>query len=800
MKKLLTLLLVLFSLFVVACEDEKDYDILMNKAIELINIPETVKEDITLPSSVTVEENVATIVWTSNSEAISNAGVVTRQEEDVVVTLKAVITIDETVKEKEYTVTVPKKEAPVETVDVEALLAKAKTLVNFPSEVDETITKVELLSSVEVDGKTVELEYELDNNIITNEGEIIRPKETTETIVKVCFKYEDKTSWNEYTVKILTTVNYEEISKEMLSKIELPLVVDADLELMTEVEAQGEKATLKYTFSSEVIDSTGKVTFYEEDESEVDCTVEFELEGVKYTKEIKGIKVLSIMGIAEKFLESLNIPEETNENINLPTEYKNMEISWSTSNKYIINDKGVVAFVEEDSEVTLYVTCVITYDDEEYFYDDKYVITVKPYSDEKRVASAYQKLNIPSETQNNLSLTKTIEYGVSCEWTSSNEDVLSPNGYVNPQNVDTLVTLTVVLSYGNAKETYTFDVVVKKVDLDGCDELFYMHNLVEYAEDLDSSKMHNLVLVNNRLELAEGATEGYYESKTFKTRNFDYAVGSYSCTSGTDHTAELEISVKVDGAWSKYFSYGVFGNGKENLYYDTKDTKVYLNTDMITLNSGYYGEGIKYRITLRRNTTSSPSPKLLLVAIALSMDNYSYVVDDSDLPKEFDNASTPKLYQHDVPGIGGSICSATTTTMLLMNRGYDFSNKGYAYPHQYMASIVADRGHNNPTYGNWSYNMIAAGGFGAEAYVAKMYSWEELKWYLVNVGPCGASIAGNFGIYTTGGHLIVVRGYREEANGTVVICNDPNVKGVYYEVSKEIFMAAWKKGVSYIVK
>jgi hypothetical protein len=117
-----------------------------------------------------------------------------------------------------------------------------------------------------------------------------------------------------------------------------------------------------------------------------------------------------------------------------------------------------------------------------------------------------------------------------------------------------------------------------------------------------------------------------------------------------------------------------------------------------------------------------------------------------------------------------------------------------------MASIVADRGHNNPTYGNWSYNMIAAGGFGAEAYVAKLYSWEELKWYLVNVGPCGASIGGYFGAYTTGGHLIVVRGYRETADGTTVICNDPNIRGVYYEVSKEIFMEAWKKGMSYIVK
>ena len=95
--------------------------------------------------------------------------------------------------------------------------------------------------------------------------------------------------------------------------------------------------------------------------------------------------------------------------------------------------------------------------------------------------------------------------------------------------------------------------------------------------------------------------------------------------------------------------------------------------------------------------------------------------------------------------------------------------------------------------------MIAAGAFGVEAYVARMYSWEELKEYLATNGPVGASIAGNFGIYSTGGHLIVVRGYREENGQTYVICNDPNVKTVYYEVTLSIFMNAWRN-VVYIVE
>ena len=83
-----------------------------------------------------------------------------------------------------------------------------------------------------------------------------------------------------------------------------------------------------------------------------------------------------------------------------------------------------------------------------------------------------------------------------------------------------------------------------------------------------------------------------------------------------------------------------------------------------------------------------------------------------------------------------------------------------------------------------------------------MYSWEEMRDYLANYGPLGCSIKssnGEFG-YKTNGHLIVVRGYRiNEAGYTTVICNDPAVKGVYYEVRLDQLMACWR-GVVYVVE
>ena len=49
-----------------------------------------------------------------------------------------------------------------------------------------------------------------------------------------------------------------------------------------------------------------------------------------------------------------------------------------------------------------------------------------------------------------------------------------------------------------------------------------------------------------------------------------------------------------------------------------------------------------------------------------------------------------------------------------------------------------------------------------------LYSWDELKYHLATVGPVGASIKGDTGIYKTGGHLIVVVGYKEVGNNKYV--------------------------------
>lgn len=682
----------------------------------------------------------------------------------------------------------------VEEVNKEEIVDNALLLVTFDEVISENI---ELLNKVVVDEKEVALKYEVSSDVISSEGVVNQPLFDEKVTIKCIASYEDveKSKSFEVVVKGLGDENIlEDIKKDITDK--LFTNVYQDIEIKETYTYLGKELQVKYQFSKDLISENGKVVIPENDE-ELDVVVTITY-GVKdYTIEIKSVKVLSYETQLLEAYNAIEMPKEINDNIQLITKYKNVVIEWTTDNSRVLTSEGELKYVKEAVEVEFAAMFILSTEDDEHFYDAVYTILCKPYAPEKRLELAEQLISVPQEISSNITLTNEFKYDVVGTWKSSNPDIISNIGLVNQSEKDEHVELLLTLVCDDVTKDLTFTVTVKKADLDGCEKYFGGHNLVDRATDFDSKGFNNVELQGDRLVLKEGALEGYYESNTYKVRDFFCVVGSYSCISSTDATGELLVSIRVGENWSKYITYGEWGLGLNNLYYNDSDSVAKLSTDEI-FSVGGDADAIKYKFVMKRKSAETESPKLLLVAFAIEMNNYSYPIDTTDLPTQKDY-DLPKLYQHDVPVIGDSICSATTTTMLLKNKGFDFSNKGYTYEHEFMANMVADRGHNNPTYGNWSYNMIAAGAFGVEAYVARMYSWEELKAYLATNGPVGASIAGNFGIYTTGGHLIVVRGYREENDQTYVICNDPNVKGVYYEVTLSIFMNTWRN-VVYIVE
>ena len=79
----------------------------------------------------------------------------------------------------------------------------------------------------------------------------------------------------------------------------------------------------------------------------------------------------------------------------------------------------------------------------------------------------------------------------------------------------------------------------------------------------------------------------------FKIHNFTSVVGSYSCVSNENATGELMISIRINGTWSKYFTYGAYGLGRNNLYYDDSDAIAEISTDEINVLNDKTADAIK---------------------------------------------------------------------------------------------------------------------------------------------------------------------------------------------------------------
>ena len=670
------------------------------------------------------------------------------------------------------------------------------------------------LKEVEYKGYTITFEWSSNNSAVSADGKVTRGIEDIDCIITIKGTLDGITK--EKTENV--TVKAKEVNiNNALDSLNIPNKIDSDITFNNTLNYDGVLINLAWTTTKvgtderANIDNNGKVTLPIEDDTEFIIKVTGTYKDKTLEKSFNVI-VKSLKTLCMEAASKLNVPKEINDDIKLVESIDGIEVQWYSSNEEVLTKKGKCSYVTEARTIKLEAGLAIDYEEdgevETYYYDASYRVTVLPYSFERRVNLVKDNIDIEKKIYTRINLPTRLDYNLICRWKSNNKEVLDNNGNVSAPDVDTKVTLelTIIDELDNNNQTKINVEVLVCASLDNEEELdFFYHNIIDYTSKFSSSHLNNLKFNNDgKVVLDDNALTGTYESRIFHTRKFTSLVGSWSCITSPDATIELEISILINGVWSKYYTYGVWGLGKTNTYYNQTDsaTNSKMSVDEIIVNSGE-ANACKYRVTLKRKDLQTSSPVLSLVCLTLdiSESDYSYPVDVSNLPKSFDN-EIPKLYQYDVPGIGGSICSATTTTMLLKWKGYSFTDKGKTYEHEYIASLVADPGHNSPTYGNWSYNMAVAGAYGDNAYVARMYSWDEVRYHLVNVGPMGASIRSSNGEwgYTTNGHLVIIRGYRISDSGSVtIICNDPAVKGVYYEVTLAQFLKCWR-GVAYVME
>ena len=511
-----------------------------------------------------------------------------------------------------------------------------------------------------------------------------------------------------------------------------------------------------------------------------------------FNEEIEEITLAEVEGYINQCIDEVDIPSETVSDLDLPKNYNNVTIKWQTSNDYILSSNGEIVSRGVSNK---YVYLIATY---KYFgvsIEKRYDITILGYTDQEKIKFAMDEIEIPEIISGSIEFDTTLKYNVIASYYSSDTEVLKNNGQLIPQNEDVTITITIVFTLGEESMEKSYDILVKKYD-----PLNKLHQITDYAKDFDLSNNNNFVIKEGKLELADGVVEATYTSEPFETLNYKSLVASWAAISSQNATCELKVSCLVNNVWSEFITYGEWGLGLKNESHDQVKNLIKLTTDEVIILNNKQATAFKYTITLKRTDETYESPKLSLISFALEIPGHTHFIDVNSLPKSI-NHDVPKLCQTVVPVIGNSICSATSTTMLLKFNGFNFSDKDAEFEHRYIASIVKDYGNN--IYGNWVYNTVTMGGYGLNAYVARMYSIEELLYHLAYVGPVSLSVKGqmtsNLKDYYTAGHLIVVTGYKYVDGKLIILSNDPNVPQVACEYSEEVIKNTWRY-VAYVIE
>lgn len=304
-----------------------------------------------------------------------------------------------------------------------------------------------------------------------------------------------------------------------------------------------------------------------------------------------------------------------------------------------------------------------------------------------------------------------------------------------------------------------------------------------------------------RLPFADGlfrtkAATGTLESKDIESPSgFDDLVGSLTADLPPGGEAELSVKVRVDGAWSDWYSLGELTS--DGWRSPGKVVGVEAVVDVDTLKLERKATALRYRVRLKAGRRPA---RLRSVAVALS---------DGEAPPPAPASSTgpwtrdlglaprsqgdaQEKYKHD-------ICSPTSLAMVLEFWGHPLGLEAVALAAQDRGSLL---------FGNWPANVAYAGRFGLEGRVARLDSLADLEDEIAHGRPVIVSVTFSEGelpgapIKRTSGHVLVVGGFTAEGD---VIVYDPAGKGksqVRRVYPRAAFHAVWrgrKRGLAYLI-
>ena len=339
--------------------------------------------------------------------------------------------------------------------------------------------------------------------------------------------------------------------------------------------------------------------------------------------------------------------------------------------------------------------------------------------------------------------------------------------------------------------TDLFDAIVDNPDYYK-NEVKLNHKSIMFCANEFKGEFHSVHFENHGLMLDQGSTEGYFVSEEIDMGgSFKNMLASWN-TSSAGGTVEVSVSVKLDdGSFTTWYSWGEWSAIPETSgSKSNEDEYGSVGIDILTLKKQCQGI-VKYRIDIKQ--TGETSPIVYNVTLACDKQNGNLSA-PSDTYKKLD---VPYRRQMDVPEIGGSICSATSLSMVMLYHGEQIDN---------IADIAwGVRDWGEKIFGNWAFNVAYAGELGYQTYI-DYYEIDAIKHAISTGHPIVSSIkvkagqlaASGYPNYSTNGHLLCVVGYEEKDGQKWLLINDPahpEVKAILESDFENIY-----RGVSYIVQ
>jgi hypothetical protein len=317
-------------------------------------------------------------------------------------------------------------------------------------------------------------------------------------------------------------------------------------------------------------------------------------------------------------------------------------------------------------------------------------------------------------------------------------------------------------------------------------------HFVQYADSLNAhiENTDGIILSDDGtyLHLADSVLSGYVIFCPVQSDYpFDRGLPSWNGTAQHNRSSfKIQMRFPYGGGWSPWLTVGFWKSNIWSTYGTTSYSGGEVDYDYVMLDS-YQGEW-QFKVIMKRYALTDLSPSIHKLSFFISDSrttasiNHTEIVNDN--PEEL-FVDTDFLYQYAIDDvIGGSICSPTSVSMVLLSYQIDVDPLQFAYDTY------------DPYYGifgMWPRVVQNASEYGLDGAVTRYRSWSETREVLAEGGRIVISV----GPPLYNGHLMMLAGFT--ATGNPIIHDPARSNGYAYIFNKSDLGHSWfdKGGIAY---